>query len=152
MPLRRPRTCFRLAACLGPLLLAGLAGCGSAPATIKGEVHYKGKPLPAGRVTFFDADGKNARSSGIRDGAYAITDFPPGPATITVQTFPPAKGKAEIPKGLGIPTPEGSEGQPADAKGAYVRIPPRYGKREATDLHYTVAPGEQTHNIDLAEK
>jgi hypothetical protein len=152
MQLSQPHSLFRFTPSLAPLLLVVLSGCGAATATIKGEVKYKGKPLPSGRITFFDAEGKNAKSAGIYNGAYTISDFPAGPATITVQTFAPAKGKVEIPKGVGIPMPEGVAGQPADAKGEYVRIPQRYGVREATDLHYTVTAGEQTHDIDLTEK
>jgi hypothetical protein len=146
------RTLARLAPSLVPILLLGLSGCGTPTVTIKGEVKYKGKLLPAGRVTFYDADGKNAKSSGIHDGAYTITDLPAGPATITVQTFPPPKGKVALPKGVAVPMPEGVTEQPAGARGPYVRIPPRYGAPRATDLHCTVTPGEQTHNIDLAEK
>jgi hypothetical protein len=133
------------------LLLLGLSGCGGQPtATITGEVTYKGKLVPSGRVTFYDAGGKVARESGIRDGKYTITDFPVGEATITVQTFRPSKGKVDRPKGVNVPVPGGGEGGEAGtAKGEYRAIPSRYGTREGTPLRYTVKPGEQTHDIPL---
>jgi hypothetical protein len=136
---------LRAAACLTLLLLLGLSGCGKSGATITGEVNYKGKRVPSGRVTFYDAEGKVARQSGIRDGKYTITDFPPGEATITVQTPRPA-GKAIAPKGLKV---SASGGQAGAAAAEPVAIPSKYGKRQDTPLRYTVKPGEQSHDITL---
>jgi hypothetical protein len=137
----------RRAAVLAALPWLALAGCGGA-GTVTGEVRYKDRTVPAGKVTFYSEDGKSAQYSALQDGRYTIKDFPPGPVVVTVETFPPAKGQVHFPKGISVPQPENASAD-GPAKPEYVRIPERYATREHTDLKFTLRRGEQTINLDL---
>jgi hypothetical protein len=137
----------RGAAVLAALPWLGLAGCGGA-AIVTGEVRYNDRAVPAGKVTFYSEDAKSAQYSAIQDGRYTIKDFPPGPVVVTVETFPPAKGKVHFPKGIAVPQPENASSGGA-ALPEYVKIPERYSTREHTDLKFTLTRGQQTINLDL---
>jgi hypothetical protein len=134
------------------LVLTLLCGCGEGPGTVVGEVRYNGKPLPAGRVTFYSQpDARHAQAADIRDGTYTIQKFPPGPVVITVETFRPSQGKPVIPKGV-TALPSGAGGQDAPRRWQYVPIPHSYRDRERTGLKYTVTPGQQTHDITIEDR
>jgi hypothetical protein len=131
MPRAWPRQLgYSLFLALAPFLLSG---CGASKGTVTGEVKYKDKAVPNGKVTFYTEDGKNAKDSPIIEGRYTISDFPPGPAVITIQTFPPGKDS----KGNSPSTSQ------------FVKLPEKYASRTQTDQKYTVTAGSQTHNLDL---
>src|SRR5688500_13514210 len=88
-----PRTTCRVARAgrMGLLLLVcllGPAGCGPRTAAVSGKVAYRGKRLPAGRITFLGADGRVANGQINPDGTYQVQGVPVGEATITVSSQP----------------------------------------------------------------
>lgn len=62
--------------------------------TIKGSVSYQGRPVAAGIVKFH-SPGDHLEMAYVRDGAFSITDVPPGEVQVTVE--PQGKGN-EIPR------------------------------------------------------
>jgi len=130
--------------------LLAVLGCGRAgPGNVSGEVKYNGQPLPEGNIAFISTVGeKEAVRGKITDGHYTVTNVPAGPVDITVQTIPPST--ATLPPGVKPITPPEGETQPASHPGKYVRIPQKYSIPDQSGLKYTVARGDQTHNIELA--
>jgi hypothetical protein len=139
------------------LLLILAVGCGGKKATVTGTVSYKGQPLKGGTVVFLtDPGGHPFRSEISQEGKYTINGVPPGSVKITVSTAslrPP-----QIPRNVNMPTPPKDVPLPPGAKynqtgdpSRYTWIPDNYGDPEKSGLAYTVQPGEQTHNIDLAK-
>ena len=117
----------RLFCGLLPGLALTLTGCGNSGA-VSGAVRLNGKPLSSGRVTFTNPDKPGAAQYAWigEDGSYKVTDCPPGPVQITVQTV-------------------GYRG----ARSAATPIPARYANPAASGLDYVVRPGRQQHDIDL---
>ncbi len=137
--------------CRSLFVLAGLAlaasGCGPAKAKISGLVKYNGEPLPSGTITFqSDAGDKPVKGTSIVDGKYTISDFPVGPAKISVITLPPATGGAP-PTGSAIQGPGSSMAPVTPDK--YVPIPKKYGNPGTSGLTYDVKAGDQTKDFDL---
>ena len=130
---------LRLGCGLAALLVLTLAGCGRR-GEISGTVRFRGKPLPAGRITFSPQNRPGAAVFSLlgEDGSYKVTGCPAGPASITVQTVVSGKGRA------GQDTRPGPGSRPAAAV-----IPVRYADPATSGLDYTVTPGEQQHDVDL---
>jgi hypothetical protein len=139
---------------LGLFTLA-VAGCSGGTGEVSGQVKFKGEPLPSGRVTFACQTGtKDVLSSEIQKGKYTISGIPVGTVKIMVETFqppptntpPPTKIPGGIPPNIkGMPEP----GTPPPVSGRYVAIPQRYGNLSQSGLSYTVASGQQEHDILL---
>jgi hypothetical protein len=141
-------------------VLVLVAGCG-ARGNISGTVRYKGKPLPAGLVTFVTEDGKgHPFDSQIQsDGTYSISKVPAGPVLILVKAAEPPKITTRMgpPGGINVGPPAGAvpEGvkppsyDPKAEAERYVKIPAKYSIAEQSDLKYTVTSGSQTKDIDL---
>jgi hypothetical protein len=132
-----------------PALLLSL-GCGGPKGDISGKVIHRGKPLPAGTVTFFNSEGQVVGSSQISDkGDYVMTRVPPGPVKITVAApytipnpaAPPAKG-GKTKKDVKTVRQEESSVIRLD-------VPAKYSMPDQSGLTYTVQPGAQEHNLDL---
>jgi hypothetical protein len=143
-----------LACCLALASLL-LAGCGKnqTTGTITGVVKVDGKPLPQGRVTFHSEHGEaGPRNADVLDGKYTLANFPTGPVSITVQSFPPARGQPKLPKGLNIPHPGDSTEPAKTVNRPFVPVPQIYGVKETTPEHYTVTEGTQTHDINISSK
>lgn len=153
------RSRFSILVCalfLACFLVAGLPGCGKKPrASVKGKVTFMNKPLTAGTVAFFTADGQHASGTIKSNGEYHVPDAPIGETTITVTTpkAPMGPMAAKMPK-----PPTGSQGMPKEMlppdyeegkKVGIVPAPEQYGTPESSPLKYTVSPGEQNHNIEL---
>jgi hypothetical protein len=143
---------------IGCLLILGLAttGCGRGTATVSGRVTYKGRPLPSGTVTIYDADSSVRTGQIAPDGTYVITEIATGSAAITVATTPPlpARELLHITKPPPDPTnpPKVSQVKASgrsETAGRYVPIPARYRKLGESGLRYTVRRGNQTFDIDL---
>lgn len=134
---RTPRVIGSLA--LGLLLLGGL-GCGGKKASVSGEVTYRGKPLPSGNVSFFDAKKEIVGTATISNGKYSLASVPAGSMKITVTTplIPPVDRRHPPPKDM-----------PGGQLAPSVPIPPRYANPENSGLTYEVQPGEQQHKIEL---
>jgi hypothetical protein len=122
-------TAGRLALLAPALLLAGCAGQGQ----VSGKVHYKGKPLPTGTITFYDQK-NNAVSSPIGpDGGYAVEKVAAGPVKITVVT-PMAIYMAGDKPPPGPPPPT---------------LPTKYADANKSGLNWEVKSGSQAHDVDL---
>jgi len=62
-----------------------LPGCGSAAATVSGEVTYEGQPVGDGYISFTPADGKGKDAGApIANGRYVVASLPPGPKVVKV--------------------------------------------------------------------
>jgi hypothetical protein len=94
-------------------------------ASLSGKVTYKGKPLPAGKISLHGKDGKTYSAPLGEAGDYTVKALAPGQYTITVS--------AEAPK------------PPAPA----VAIPAKYGDPKTSPLTLQVMEGAQTHNLEL---
>jgi hypothetical protein len=111
------------------LLLAGCAGEGQ----VSGKVKYKGQPVPAGTITFFDR--KNHAISGAigADGGYSVEKVVSGPVKVTVVTPMPIYMPGDKPPpGPKPPT-----------------LPAKYYDREKSGLDFEVKEGPQTKDFDL---
>ncbi len=144
----RGRLAYGLLAVVASLATAALSGCGPSKASITGTVKFSGEPLPSGTITFTsDAGTKPVKGAAITNGKYTITDFPAGPAKVTVVTTPPPTGGGAAPPGApAMPLPTNAS---AAAPGKYVPIPQRYGSPDKSGLTYTVKGGEQTKDFEL---
>jgi hypothetical protein len=109
--------------------MLALTGCGS-KGNVKGKVYYKDKLLPSGVVTFVANDKTLGTGTIQEDGSYEIKNVRTGEATILVAP--------------GIPglTKSGS-------KTAVVSIPPEHNDPKKSKEKYTVASGDQEHDIRL---
>jgi len=127
--------------CIGSvLILAGLtAGCTRGTGNVSGTVKFKGQPLPAGTITFYDQDNKTA-SSAIIDGAYEVTKVGVGPVkvAIAVPMYIPFAGPA-------LPGAKA----PTAAVPKSPSIPPKYLDREESGLGFEVIRGDQKKDFDL---
>jgi hypothetical protein len=144
----RGRLAYGLLAVVASLAPAALSGCGPSKASITGTVTFAGQPLPSGTITFAsDAGSKPVKGSAITDGKYTISDFPAGPAKVSVVTTPPPNS------GRVVAAPPGTPAMPmpggAAAPGKYVPIPLRYSAPEKSGLTYEVKGGEQTKDFDV---
>jgi hypothetical protein len=125
-----------------------LSGCGSATATVSGEVSYDGKPVGQGYITFTPADGKGKDAGGpIAGGRYRVTGLPPGPKVVKVMAVKQvnfASSSAEMMRRAAQARKAGSHDglvDPADT------IP---DNAEGNNARVEVRPGEQT--LDFALK
>jgi hypothetical protein len=119
----------RLALLAAAPLLAGCAGQGQ----VSGKVQYKGKPLPAGTITFFDRK-NNAVSSAIGpDGGYAVEKVAAGPVKVSVVT----------PMPIYMPGDKPPPGPPPPT------LPAKYYDREKSGLDFEVKTGAQTRDFNL---
>jgi hypothetical protein len=114
-------------------------GCGGRKATVSGSVSYRGKPLPSGSVTFFDANHQITGTATIADGKYSMSAVPAGPVKIAVSTPPVVvTDRRHPPKDV-----PGTQSSPV------VPIPAHYSNPEQSGLSYEVKSGTQEHPIDL---
>lgn len=128
----------RAIATVAAMQIAALIGCGGKPAQVSGTVTLDGKPLERGVVGFTPVAG-GLRAAGIiqSDGRYTLTTnresgLETGEYRVTVvsrEPGPPSNG--------GPPMP-----------GPYI-TPERYAVESTSGLFYTVAPGNNTIDIEL---
>src|SRR5438105_2273574 len=85
---------------VGPvfLLLWAITGCGGGriTSTVTGTVSYQGKPVPAGKVSFYGPNDQVASALIGEDGSYEAMNVPLGTVRVAVTT-PPAPS-AEVVK------------------------------------------------------
>jgi hypothetical protein len=145
------------------VLLLGLAlGCGGGEGTWSGQVLYKDKPVPGGRITFRPADGRQNSVVATLDeqGRFEAT-LPVGEVKVQIdnrELEPIASQGKAAPKisGIHLPPeaklpPGGAVGQPAprDLPGKYVKIPEKYYTVETSTLTFTITTGSKNENIVL---
>jgi hypothetical protein len=126
------------------LLLAALSvvGCtASGFGDVAGTVTVDGKPLPAGKITFFDATNV-LRTGDVKDGVYNVRRVATGKARVAV-VGPPATSVG----GAGLPNAP----RPNDSKSAAAKkeVPAKYGNYEASGLEIDVKPGSNPYPIEL---
>lgn len=134
------------------LLLLTLTGCGGDRfGALTGKVTYKGKPLPAGVVTFHYPDGRVETTQIQPDGTYFASRVLVGDVKIAVLT--PHVGR--LPPALAKAMKEGDEQSIAAARrdGATivpsVPIPARYNEPGTSGLSVQIHEGEQVYDIVL---
>jgi len=138
---------------LASLILAVVAGCTPKNARdvgLSGKVLYKGAPVTGGNMTLYVGDA--AYPVGLNaDGTYSVTQLPEGDAVATVDnsSLNPDKPKYGGGKGAAYsPPPSGKNVGPA---GKYVKIPPKYKKKETSDLKVTLKNGKMEHDFVLKD-
>lgn len=142
------------------LLLLAVGGCGKS-GQISGKVKYKGKPLPSGRIVFFNSADRQVASASISsDGSYAAT-VPSGTLKLavvtpsssqTLRSLPKAKQKnilegiKKMKKGAFNPLEgENQELVPAQV----ISVPTKYADPASSGLTIEVLGGPQSFDIDL---
>ncbi len=133
------RLLVQAAVCVG---MISFLGCGANDkGAVSGKVLFKGEVLPSGTVAFQGTKGW-VGSSNIRSGLYEIKDVPIGEVKISVQTFAPSPGVVP-------PNTPASAVQLPSLK--FVEIPAVYSDMQTTPLRFTVQPGTQLHDVEVAE-
>src|SRR5262249_913694 len=141
-------------------------GCGPGQGKVSGRVLYNGAPVRGGWVTFRPADSRqNSVAAEIQaDGSYSAV-LPVGGVKVSVdnRNLEPQAPSAPPPvpdlspearKALGNPTPgkaapAAGGGGHEKPSGKYVQLPGRYYDVETSGLDFTVAGGEQQHDLEL---
>ena len=151
----RPRKARVLSAAgAGLLSLALAAGCSAGKAAVSGKVSFaNGTPVPAGTITFWAADGRQAQATLKHDGTYSLGDAPVGEVKVTVETPPQGMG----PQPRSAPPPGMQKGMPAemipegDQSGnvKVIPVPDRYRDKASTPLDYTVTKGTQKKDFTI---
>ncbi len=123
------------------LLVLLLSSCGGRPTgDVSGKISYNNRPLSLGTVAMIAEDGTVA-SGMISDGQYKVEGVPIGPATIIIHVYPPSPM---------MHPPTGPEaGAKPKPRLIFVPIPDRYSDASSSGLTYTVAKGQQTHDLAL---
>jgi hypothetical protein len=143
------------------LALAAAGGCSSGKATVSGKVAFaNGTAVPAGTITFWADDGRQAQATLKPDGSYSMGDAPVGEVKVTVETPKPREGMGGGMRGMdptqspqgkqGMPAdmiPQGEKGLPGDIK--IIPVPDRYRDKSSTPLTYTVTKGTQQHDFTI---
>ncbi len=139
-------------ACVLVLVALAAAGCGgpysgsNRGGKLTGKVTIDGKPVSAGEVVVYGADGKHSAAGRVRtDGTYVVVEPPLGDCKVVVITstfkdIPPPGAK----KGpMDFTDPETGQWP------IYVSTPARYEKAETSGLTVKVTSGEQAHDLPL---
>ena len=138
---------------------------------VLGMVTYKGKPLPAGFVTFHGKGMKDTYQATIDDGKYVLKNARPGEFKVTIDTESLAafakqlqeqvarlearaellkaakKEDAELPKQIAEMKERAKTVEQARKK--VVKVPQKYSAVDTSGLTFKVAAGENTFDIDL---
>lgn len=113
------------------LILCG-AGCSdNKPVTANGSVSYRGEPVPAAIVKFYGS-GDHSAMAYVRDGAFIVTDLPPGEVKATVEPDDSQR------KGAGV-----AQG------GKSVVIPRKYADPKTSGLVFTITRKTRELAINL---
>jgi hypothetical protein len=127
---------------LGAVVLMVLAaGCSRGTGNVSGTVKFKGKPLPAGTITFYD-EANGAASSPINpDGSYSVSKVAAGTARITVA----------VPMAIRFVSPGMSEDKAdlPDVVRQTPAIPAHYYDPAKSGLTCKVVRGDQQQDFDL---
>ncbi len=137
----RGASALTTAALLISLALTGCAGKEPTPETlpVTGTVTYKGKPLPAGSITFYPESGMPGSGPLNEKGEFTLTTFAPGDGAVrgqhkvVVRAF---NSSADV--GLGNPSKESN-------------IPSKYNDVSTTPLTATVQDEVNELTFDLTD-
>jgi len=145
---------------LAAVCLCLVAGCSSgnkaAPARVTGKVTYDGKPITAGVMNFYTADGVPYSGLINSNGTYTATDLPTGEMVVTVETESMNPNKkapegAEAKKRMGMMQQAPPGGAPAPTHRDYLKIPAKYADKKTSPLKATLAAGNQSKDFDLTD-
>lgn len=136
------------------LLLAAAAGCGGkSRADVTGTVTYRGRPVVSGSVVVIASDQMPYYGTIQTDGSFTVRQVPVGPVRLGVHSpdpyyEPPAppEVKADLEarrQKAGIELP------PKPPKGAWFKIPSRYGEPSQSGLTGEVKAPACTINCSL---
>ena len=130
-------------------LLLAIPGCGGgrATATVTGTVSYQGKPLPAGKVSFWGPNDQVASALIGEDGTYEATNVPLGLVKVAVST--PLPPPPEIVKAAREGKRRFGKGELITVDSKTVSIPPKYSDPAKSGLSFTVTEGSQPFVIEL---
>jgi hypothetical protein len=142
------------------LFVAGCTRSDEKQAEVSGKVTYKGKPVPGGRIIFVSAKGYNSTSVISPQGEYQLK-APIGEVKIGVDNHmlnkndPTLNEKKAYLEKKGRLKPKGPLAERQSSKqeitGTYVPLPSHYANPATSGLTYTVKPGPQTFDLDLAD-
>ncbi len=142
--------------CLGAVLASGCGPRRPATAPVRGKVTCGGQPVTEGTVTFYPEQGRSATGRIQPDGSYTLTTFQQGDGallgkhkvTIEAVRF---TGGAPQPTSMEEEIRMAMQKQPAGygPPQAEWLVPPRYAKRETSDLTFEVKPGPNTADFDV---
>jgi hypothetical protein len=126
-----------------------LAGCSQQPPVIvSGTVSYKGQPVSTGQISIIAEDGKSRSDLITAEGNYQVRDAPLGQVTFTITA---TKLVSEPAKEVATPTGK-SDGMTLPPQIVEVSLVPlKYNERQTSDLKRTIAPGQQTINLELTD-
>ena len=138
---------------------------------VLGMITYKGKPLPAGFVTFHGKGMKDTFQATIDDGKYVLKNVRPGEFKVTIDTESIAafakqlqeqvarlearaellkaakKEDADLAKRIAELKERVKTVETAQKK--VVKVPAKYAAVDTSGLTFKVAPGENTFDIEL---
>lgn len=125
------------------MTLALAVGCSPGPAALSGSVSLNGKPVALGVVTALGADNTPRAARIQTDGRYSITDLPPGPVRLAVESVDPAT-ETQI-----QPGEPGAVEQPAAEVTPWFPLPGNYANLETSPLQTELRSGENTFDLKL---
>jgi len=135
------RVLLAVAAGWAACFAAGCGGRANETGDVSGKVTINGKPVTAGIVKFFPADGREPVHTGLGpDGTYRATGVPVGRSKVAIETLPFRQL---------TPPPPAIAKQLGGPRTKYVPIPAKYEKPESSGLHYDVKKGAQEWEIEL---
>jgi hypothetical protein len=136
--------------CLSPLVL--VAGCQKPTAKVSGMVILDGEALKGGGTVTFQLAGQGGVSGIItREGVYTLRNVPVGTVKITLGSgMRRSAGAGGMP--VGPPPKKELKRESTHEPGPLNNIPQKYTDPEASELTYTVKPGEQTFDIILSSE
>jgi hypothetical protein len=130
-------------------LLLAIPGCGGGrtTATVTGTVSYQGKPLPAGKVSFWGANDQVASALISEDGSFEASNVPLGAVKVAVST--PLPPPPEIVKAAKEGKRRFGKGELITVDTKTVSIPPKYSDPAKSGLSFNVTESSQPFVIDL---
>jgi hypothetical protein len=147
------------------VVLMLVAGCGATEGSLSGTVMIDGAKVPSGTVSFVSA-GKVCQAE-IRDGRYVVEGVPVGPAIVTVVRLDPnqpdpydalnkvrkemTERKVTDPKQIDPKVVTDAAELDSLAKKRYL-LPLAYAAPQTSSLHFQVAAGVNTYDIELRGK
>jgi hypothetical protein len=114
---------------------------------VSGKVTFQGKALPGGKVTFVAVNGGFASMGDIDENGHYQISAPLGEVEIGV-TNAMMRSKSGPLAAQRLTKAEATKEDPM--KGRWVKLPARYADPRTSGLKYTVEPGTQNHDIELA--
>lgn len=126
-----PKKARAVSGFLIPTLMLTAVGCSDGKQlTVNGSLSYKGEPVPAGIVKFF-GPGDHFSMAYVREGAFIVSDLPPGDYKVTVER-------------------DASSAKEVDAKDSkHAAIPMKYADPKTSSLVYTITPKTRDLAINL---